>query len=215
MRLLLTLLIPTISIAQAHFEYKSHVPTQALISELEKVYTTQIKDKNVSLVYVEGHTDSRGGESYNLKLSEARANSAAQELVKLGTDKSVIVTVGKGESKLLDIGDLESSHAKNRRIFIKVVSDEGTTETVISEDSKCEPKETVRVERPKHIVSVTFNRSISGYSVSRPNANTVRIENSYNYAPGLMYQNNVHRNWYIGVQGDINKSFGANIGVGF
>lgn len=215
MRILLGLLLPTIALAQAHFEYRSAVPTENLLAELSVVYNEKIKDKKVNSVYIEGHTDSRGSEAYNLKLSQQRADAAAKELVKLGADSSKIVTAGKGESSLLDLGVLEINHSKNRRIVITVDSEEGETTTVISEESKCEPKEQVRVERHKHIVSVTLNRSITGYNITRIGEKTVQVQNRYTIAPGLMYQNNVRDNLYLGVQVDLNKSVGANLGLGF
>ena len=45
-----------------------------------------------------GYTDLSGTAAYNQKLSERRAASVAQELVRLGVPSTNITTIGKGES---------------------------------------------------------------------------------------------------------------------
>jgi len=50
-------------------------------------------------VEVSGHTDTRGSEEVNMKLSEARAGAVAGYLVKNGIAKKQIESKGYGESK--------------------------------------------------------------------------------------------------------------------
>jgi outer membrane protein OmpA-like peptidoglycan-associated protein len=60
-------------------------------------------DLKGSTFIVAGHTDAAGGESYNLELSERRADSIKRYLTeKFGIAGTDLVTVGYGKSKLKD-----------------------------------------------------------------------------------------------------------------
>ena len=50
-------------------------------------------------VNIEGHTDSVGPADYNLRLSDARANSVREALIERGVDSSRLEAIGYGESK--------------------------------------------------------------------------------------------------------------------
>jgi len=70
---------------------------------------------------IEGHTDSDGDESSNLKLSESRAASVKKALVDQGIDESLLEVKGMGES--IPVADNASPEGKanNRRVeFIKI-----------------------------------------------------------------------------------------------
>ena len=66
---------------------------------------------------IEGHADPRGGEEYNLKLSQARAESVREYLVaRHGLDAGRIDAVGKGSSNLLN--KINIAAPENRRVTI-------------------------------------------------------------------------------------------------
>ena len=78
-------------------------------------------------VLVEGHTDSKGSDSYNQELSQKRADSIKDWLVEYGeVDKTRINTRGLGESKPVaanekdDGSDAPEGRQKNRRVEITV-----------------------------------------------------------------------------------------------
>ena len=217
--ILLVFLISINSFAESHFKTGSAVATPELISELEKVFNDKIKNKDIDSVIVEGHTDSRGTDKTNQKLSIARAKAAMNKLIDLGVDKNKIVAVGKGESELLSPGLSDLDHSKNRRIVIVVGSNEGATAVVISENKECKPKETIKeklvVKKHNHILSLTVVRSLTDYDISQLSVTTTRVENNYEYAPGVMYQNNITGDVYLGIQVDTHKSVGGSIGYGF
>lgn len=74
------------------------------------------KLKNLSFI-VEGHTDAVGGQAYNKTLSEERAASVKQFLVKtFNIEPSHIKIIGKGKSDLLDPNNPDSE--VNRRVRI-------------------------------------------------------------------------------------------------
>lgn len=67
-------------------------------------------------ITITGHTDSTGPEAYNQKLSERRAQSAAEFLRGQGIDD--ITTMGRGESDPVASNATREGRAKNRRIEI-------------------------------------------------------------------------------------------------
>jgi outer membrane protein OmpA-like peptidoglycan-associated protein len=81
-------------------------------------------------VTVEGHTDSVGSQSYNQDLSERRAHSVRDYLVKQGIAPAAVGTAGHGESQPLVSNDTPAGRQQNRRVEI-VISGEalGTKST--------------------------------------------------------------------------------------
>ena len=94
--------------------------------ELQKVATI-LKSYPASKVKIEGHADGKGGEEYNQKLSERRAQTVAQWLsANAGLDGSRVETRGWGKSKPIapntnpDGSDNPAGRAKNRRVEITI-----------------------------------------------------------------------------------------------
>ena len=67
-------------------------------------------------VRIEGHTDERGSEEYNLALGERRANSVKQYLENLGVDGGMMRTLSYGEAKPAVAGHTEDAWRYNRRV---------------------------------------------------------------------------------------------------
>jgi OOP family OmpA-OmpF porin len=72
-------------------------------------------------ILIVGHTDSDGADDANLKLSQSRAASVKNALVKeFGIDASRLITDGKGETQPVTSNNTASGKAQNRRVeFIK------------------------------------------------------------------------------------------------
>ena len=73
------------------------------------------------IIVVEGHTDERGTEEYNLALGERRANSVKQYMVNAGIPASRVDTVSFGESKPAVQGHDEAAWKWNRRSDFRVM----------------------------------------------------------------------------------------------
>lgn len=71
-------------------------------------------------VVVEGHTDERGSEEYNLALGEQRASATRQYLEDLGVDGSRLQVVSFGKSAPAVQGHDESAWRWNRRVEFRV-----------------------------------------------------------------------------------------------
>lgn len=66
-------------------------------------------------VVIEGNTDHRGTNEYNLALGERRAASAKNYLMELGVAESRIRVISFGEERPLFTGESEENYAYNRR----------------------------------------------------------------------------------------------------
>ncbi|MBC7283025.1 OmpA family protein [Hoeflea sp.] len=75
---------------------------------------------NRSLVDVAGHTDSTGSDSYNLTLSQQRAQSVSSYLISQGNDARRFYTQGFGESRPIADNSTEAGRAANRRVEIQI-----------------------------------------------------------------------------------------------
>lgn len=72
-------------------------------------------------IRIEGNTDPRGTNEYNMALGERRALSAKKYLVNLGISDSRLSTISFGEERLLMHGHDELSWAQNRRADFVIV----------------------------------------------------------------------------------------------
>jgi len=82
-----------------------------------------IMNKNPKATFViGGHADSSGSESINFKISNKRAISVREYLVKKGVDASRLSVKGFGEAFPTDSNKTRAGKAKNRRVEIKVTN---------------------------------------------------------------------------------------------
>jgi outer membrane protein OmpA-like peptidoglycan-associated protein len=75
-----------------------------------------LKDHPNIKVRIEGHTDSKGSDSYNLKLSDKRAKSVRDFLIKQGIAPDRMVAIGYGETRPIADNDTEEGREMNRRV---------------------------------------------------------------------------------------------------
>lgn len=102
------------------FEYDKATITLQAQTELDKVVYVMQNFPNV-VIKIESHTDSRGKDLYNLKLSDSRAKSTQTYILSKGIDASRIESaIGYGETRLKNkcangVKCTEEEHFKNRR----------------------------------------------------------------------------------------------------
>ncbi len=89
-----------------------------LLNEVAQV----LLDRPSIRVRIEGHTDSRGSARYNLKLSQARADSVKRYLVRQGVDPSRMEAVGYGEERPIEDNATREGRAANRRVEFHIIS---------------------------------------------------------------------------------------------
>ncbi len=108
-----------------YYEYNSAVIKKEAAGELDALYDSLIANPLMK-IQLTSHSDSRGEDLYNLKLSQQRANSAKQYLVDRGISAKRIRAVGVGESEIrnhcsngITCSDME--HKFNRRTELEVL----------------------------------------------------------------------------------------------
>lgn len=94
--------------------------------ELDKLVKILVDNPTIK-IELSSHTDSRGSDSYNLNLSQRRAESAVGYVVGRGIEKSRIQAKGYGETQLVNncsngVVCSTEAHQENRRTEFKVVS---------------------------------------------------------------------------------------------
>lgn len=89
-------------------------PESDAVLELVKKYLDQRQD--ITLLRIEGHTDSDGDDASNLVLSQKRAMSVARWLTGRGVKCDRLIPVGFGESKPIADNSTAEGKAQNRRV---------------------------------------------------------------------------------------------------
>jgi outer membrane protein OmpA-like peptidoglycan-associated protein len=105
------------------FEYNK-AEIKALSFELLEVAGVMNDYPTVTLIQIEGHTDSDGSEGYNLKLSQRRADAVMEYLTNAGVDASRLVAKGFGESLPIDTNETTEGKARNRRVEFTILERE-------------------------------------------------------------------------------------------
>lgn len=112
------------------YDYNKATLRASSYNELNKVI--ELLNKNPKMkIEISAHTDSRGSDAYNNKLSQERAQSCVDYLLQKGIDKSRLIAKGYGESQPVitdaEINKLpteeakEEAHQKNRRTEFKII----------------------------------------------------------------------------------------------
>jgi outer membrane protein OmpA-like peptidoglycan-associated protein len=119
------ILADRIELSPIYFEYDKSNITAPAAFELDKL--VQIMTKYPDLVInATSHTDYKGSDSYNLKLSERRAKTTVQYVISQGIDASRISGMGKGENEpKIDCGTncTDEERQLNRRSEFIIVSE--------------------------------------------------------------------------------------------
>jgi len=87
---------------------------------LDEVVAVMKKNPNLK-VEIQGHTDNRGTQKYNQKLSEDRARSVLQYLVKAGIARSRLAYAGYGFAKPVASNSTSPGRAHNRRVNLNPI----------------------------------------------------------------------------------------------
>ena len=90
--------------------------------ELDKIVEILKKNPNIS-IELSSHTDSRGSDFINNKLSQESADAAANYIISKGIDAKRITAKGYGKTRLLNkcVKCTDEEHQMNRRTEFKVI----------------------------------------------------------------------------------------------
>ena len=124
--------IEVVSINQAirlnniYYNYNDAKILKAARPDLDYLYELMQQYPDM-VIELSSHTDARGNDEFNQKLSQRRADSAKKYLVDKGVPDERIKAVGYGETQLLnkcgnDVKCTEEEHQLNRRTEFKIIA---------------------------------------------------------------------------------------------
>lgn len=102
-----------------NFKFNSIKLSKAAKTEITILYEYLNSNKNTKISIL-GHTDHFGSTNYNKVLSEERAKSVADYLIKVGLNKTRIQSFGYGNSEPLSTSKTNEGRKKNRRVEFKI-----------------------------------------------------------------------------------------------
>jgi peptidoglycan-associated lipoprotein len=97
-----------------YFEFDSYTLSEESKQNLQ-ANAEWLKANPTANIIIEGHTDERGSDVYNMALGENRARSASNYLVSFGISAERIRILSYGEEKPAVMGQGEAAWSKNRR----------------------------------------------------------------------------------------------------
>ncbi len=132
--------------------------------DLNVIYTLMSKNPSVE-IELSSHTDSRGSDESNVILSQKRAESASNYLLKKGISPSRIKSVGYGENQLKNkcgngVNCSEAMHQQNRRTEVKITKmdgdiqvefDDASTNGSVSDTKNTPTKTTTNTTKPTNL----------------------------------------------------------------
>src|SRR5215216_3814902 len=105
------------------FDFDSDVVRSAAQTNLRNLATSLDKYPGSELL-IAGHTDSVGTDSYNVALSQRRAESAAAYLAEQGVDRARLSSRGLGEDEPVAPNDSDAGRSRNRRVEVAMYAGE-------------------------------------------------------------------------------------------
>ncbi len=113
-------LMNAFSLTKVAFQTGSTRLTSASKKRLDSAINT-IKKYEGYAYKINGHTDSRGKESFNLSLSTKRAEAVKAYLVSKGIDTSILSAQGFGSSQPISSNDSKKGREENRRVVFEII----------------------------------------------------------------------------------------------
>jgi outer membrane protein OmpA-like peptidoglycan-associated protein len=105
------------------FDFDSERVKAEAAANLRNLANSLDKYPKTDLLIV-GHTDAQGTDSYNMSLSERRAQATADYLVGAGVDRSRLRVTGRGESEPIADNSTSTGQQQNRRVEVAIYASE-------------------------------------------------------------------------------------------
>jgi len=121
-----------------YYDYDKADLREESLPVLDTLYVLLMENPSI-IIELSSHTDSRGSDNYNRKLSQKRAESCVNYLKSLGVSTERLAPKGYGESRLINECDdgvecTDETHQANRRTEFKIIGE--LDAKVIYEDEK-------------------------------------------------------------------------------
>jgi len=120
-----------IGLNNIYYDFNKYNIRQDAARVLDRMSEALLKYQDID-IRLEAHTDSRGTDEYNQKLSERRAKATLDYLVRKGIDRKRMEGIGLGETQLVnECGDgvdcSEEKHQENRRTVFEIMKSKKIT----------------------------------------------------------------------------------------
>lgn len=132
-----------------YFEFDSDVIRNVSFDILNEVAATIRRNPDISMLRVEGHTDSAGVAQYNLDLSFRRARAVVEYLVQRGVERSRLDFRGYGSQRLAGPDDTPDGQALNRRVEFVIVTQGAGNNAPQSNEAPSQGNDGSREARPR------------------------------------------------------------------
>ncbi|MGX5201381.1 flagellar protein MotY [Aliikangiella sp. IMCC44632] len=103
-----------------YFDFDKHSIRPNYQAKLDALAAYVKYDPSVEVVFIDGHTDSKGSRSYNEKLAKKRIQSVKKVLQLDGVPDDKFKTRNYGEKKPAATNRNAKGRAQNRRVYIKI-----------------------------------------------------------------------------------------------
>lgn len=110
----------TIVLKNIFFDFDKATLRPESTVELENLHKILTDNPSIK-VEISGHTDSKGSDEYNLKLSDDRSKSVVEWLINKGIKSDRLIYKGYGESVPIATNDTEEGRQLNRRTEFKII----------------------------------------------------------------------------------------------
>ncbi len=102
------------------FDFDKATLRSESFAELDRLLPLFLRFPNMK-IEIAGHTDSKGSDEYNIRLSKARAGAVRAYLVKNDVEPTRIIAMGYGESVPIDTNETDEGRQQNRRVEFKIL----------------------------------------------------------------------------------------------
>lgn len=104
-----------------HFATAKDVILAESFGVLNAVITILLANPNITKVRIEGHTDNQADVTYNIRLSQRRAQSVRRYLIEHGVAASRLTSHGYGPTRPIATNSTREGRARNRRVEFNIV----------------------------------------------------------------------------------------------
>ncbi len=110
----------TVRLKNIYFDFDKTTLKNESFTELNKVVDFLKQNPSVE-IEISGHTDNKGSDDYNERLSQGRSEAVVSYIVSQGIDNYRLSAHGYGEAKPIDTNDSDEGRANNRRVEFTVM----------------------------------------------------------------------------------------------
>lgn len=103
------------------FDFDKSTLRPESVNELERLIKF-LTDEPTVKIEIGGHTDSRGSDEYNIRLSQSRCESVVRYLIDHGIAKERLTAHGYGEKVPIDTNETDDGRQMNRRTEFEILS---------------------------------------------------------------------------------------------